>query len=125
MTIATTSSKNQQLCSMASKISNNNQPQPENSTLHLLQAYNNISTQDRDANIMLFTWMPSSSLLMAMTTTPNNQQPCSMALKISNNNLLNQKIKTTPSASKWLHQGSRQSQKCHALHMNKQRHNDI
>ena len=30
----------------------------KNSTLHLLQASNNIRARERDANVMLFAWMP-------------------------------------------------------------------
>ena len=50
---------------MASKISNKNQPQPQKSTLHLLQVNDYIKAQDRDANVMLFAWMPLMALFDA------------------------------------------------------------
>ena len=74
----------------------------KNSTLHLLQANDDIRAQDRATNVMHFAWMP--------------QWSCSMVSKISNQP--QPKDNTTCSASKQLHQGSRQSCKCHALHMN-------
>ena len=63
---------------------------------------------------------PYSPLSMVMTKTAlKNQWSYSIAFKASNNNQpQQQKFNTAPSASKWQHQCSRQSYKCHALCIN-------